>query len=195
MNEIASRYGLALFSIAEDRQQILELQLEAKELRKVLLENHDFIVLLLCWTTGRQCRPQGRQCRALGQQRGSPMIIVVFMYIVMSGFGLSSIIWFIDMPSMLFILFVLIPGLLIMGEWKDFIKSFSVGIKQYPYSLQSSKYFSINSVILFISRTAASLTNESSFSITLSSTLLASISMLSASKTFSVKTFIYKANH
>ena len=59
------------------------------------------------------------------------LIIVVFMYIVMSGSGFSSIIWFIDMPSMLFILFVLIPGLLIMGEWKDFIKSFSVGIKKY----------------------------------------------------------------
>ena len=46
MNEIASRYGLALFSIAEDRKQVLELQQEAKELRKVLLENRDFIVLL-----------------------------------------------------------------------------------------------------------------------------------------------------
>ena len=46
MTEIASRYGLALYSIAEDRQQINELQLEAKELRKILLENRDFIVLL-----------------------------------------------------------------------------------------------------------------------------------------------------
>ncbi len=29
------------------------------------------------------------------------------------------------------ILMLLIPGLLIMGEWKDFIKAFSVGIKRY----------------------------------------------------------------
>ena len=46
MNEIASRYGLAMFSIAVDRNEILPLQLEAKELKKVLLENRDFIVLL-----------------------------------------------------------------------------------------------------------------------------------------------------
>ncbi len=46
MTEIASRYGSALFSIAVDRKQVNELQLEAKELRKVLLENRDFIVLL-----------------------------------------------------------------------------------------------------------------------------------------------------
>ena len=46
MNEIASRYGLALFSIAEERKQIIELQQEARELRKILFENHDFIVLL-----------------------------------------------------------------------------------------------------------------------------------------------------
>ena len=46
MTEIASRYGLALYSIAEDRKQINELQIEAKELRKILLENRDFIVLL-----------------------------------------------------------------------------------------------------------------------------------------------------
>ena len=46
MNEIASRYGLALFSIAEDRKQIIELQLECKELKKVLLENQSFITLL-----------------------------------------------------------------------------------------------------------------------------------------------------
>ena len=46
MNELASRYGLALFSIAEDRNEIKELQLEGKELKKVLLENPDFITLL-----------------------------------------------------------------------------------------------------------------------------------------------------
>ena len=46
MNEIASRYGLALFSIAEDRKAVAALQLEVKELRKILYENPDFIVLL-----------------------------------------------------------------------------------------------------------------------------------------------------
>lgn len=46
MNEIAARYGLALYSIADDRKEITSLQLEAKELKKVLLENPDFITLL-----------------------------------------------------------------------------------------------------------------------------------------------------
>ena len=46
MNEIASRYGLALYSIAEERNEILSLQLEGKELKKVLIENPDFITLL-----------------------------------------------------------------------------------------------------------------------------------------------------
>ena len=46
MNEIASRYGSALFSIAEDRKEVQSLQLEVKELRKILIENQDFIVLL-----------------------------------------------------------------------------------------------------------------------------------------------------
>ncbi len=46
MNELASRYGSALFSIAEERNEIQSLQLEVKELRKILLENQDFIVLL-----------------------------------------------------------------------------------------------------------------------------------------------------
>ena len=46
MNEIASRYGIALYSIAVDRNEILSLQLEVKELRKILYENPDFIVLL-----------------------------------------------------------------------------------------------------------------------------------------------------
>ena len=48
-----------------------------------------------------------------------------------------AITWFIDIPSLLLILLILIPGMLIMGEWKDFIKSFSVGIK--PYSLLELK--------------------------------------------------------
>ena len=46
MNEVASRYGMALYSIAEDRKEVESLQLEAKELKKVLLENRGFITLL-----------------------------------------------------------------------------------------------------------------------------------------------------
>lgn len=46
MNEIASRYGLALHSIASDRNELLEMQNECKELKKVLLENPSFITLL-----------------------------------------------------------------------------------------------------------------------------------------------------
>ena len=46
MNEIASRYGLALFSIAEERKIISELQTEGKELKKILLENPDIVTLL-----------------------------------------------------------------------------------------------------------------------------------------------------
>lgn len=62
------------------------------------------------------------------------LIIVAFMINVLYGVGdksISAIGWFIDLPSLIFILLILIPGLLIMGVWKDFIKSFSVGIKQY----------------------------------------------------------------
>ena len=39
--------------------------------------------------------------------------------------------WFIDLPSLILLLAILIPGLLIMGEWKDFVRSFSVGIKDF----------------------------------------------------------------
>jgi hypothetical protein len=62
------------------------------------------------------------------------LIIVAFMINDLYGVGgrsIAAIGLFIDLPSLIFILVVLIPGLLIMGVWKDFIKSFSVGIKQY----------------------------------------------------------------
>ncbi len=39
--------------------------------------------------------------------------------------------FFFDFPSLLLISVILIPGLLITGEWKDFIKAFSVGAKHY----------------------------------------------------------------
>ena len=60
------------------------------------------------------------------------LFIAVFMFnILLGGWGVASIAWFIDLPSLLLIVLFLIPGLIIMGEWKDFVKSFSVGIKRY----------------------------------------------------------------
>ncbi len=56
--------------------------------------------------------------------------IFIFNIFLGSG-GISAVAWFMDLPSLLIILMVLIPGLLIMGEWKNFTGSFSVGIKQY----------------------------------------------------------------
>nr|WP_297707784.1 hypothetical protein [uncultured Butyrivibrio sp.] len=66
------------------------------------------------------------------------LFIVVFMLDVLGGsWGMSAICWFLDFPSLLLIVLIFVPGLLIMGEWKDFIKAFSVGIK--PYSLLELK--------------------------------------------------------
>lgn len=60
------------------------------------------------------------------------LFVVVFaLQIAFGSWGLSAVTWFLDLPSLLLILLILIPGLMIMGEWKDFIKSFSVGIKEY----------------------------------------------------------------
>ena len=60
------------------------------------------------------------------------LFIAVFIISILgTSWGLSAIAWFVDMPSLIIILLVLVPGLLIMGEWKDFTKSFSVGIKTY----------------------------------------------------------------
>ena len=44
---------------------------------------------------------------------------------------LNNLSLFIDIPSILLLIVILIPGLIIMGVWKDFLKSFSVGIKEY----------------------------------------------------------------
>lgn len=60
------------------------------------------------------------------------LFIAIFLFnVIMGSWGLSAIVWFLDIPSLLVIAMVFIPGLIIMGEWKDFIRSFSVGIKQY----------------------------------------------------------------
>ena len=66
------------------------------------------------------------------------LFIAIFLFnVVMGSWGLSAIVWFLDIPSLLVIAMVFIPGLIIMGEWKDFTRSFSVGIK--PYSLLELK--------------------------------------------------------
>lgn len=66
------------------------------------------------------------------------LFLVIFLFsVLLGGWGLSAISWFLDLPSLSLIAFVLFPGLLIMGVWKDFIKAFSVGIK--PFSLLQLK--------------------------------------------------------
>ena len=60
------------------------------------------------------------------------LFIVVFMINILGGsWGMSAVLWFLDLPSFLLIALIFVPGLLIMGEWKNFIKAFSVGIKHY----------------------------------------------------------------
>lgn len=60
------------------------------------------------------------------------LFIAVFLISVLGGsWNASAITWFLDLPSLILIALILIPGLLIMGEWKDFVKAFSVGIRQY----------------------------------------------------------------
>lgn len=46
MKEITSRYAEALFSLKRDSDTLLETQQEIKELKKVFIENPDFIVIL-----------------------------------------------------------------------------------------------------------------------------------------------------
>ena len=66
------------------------------------------------------------------------LFITVFaLSIFLCNGAIAAIAWFIDAPSLLLILLILIPGLIVMGEWKDFRKAFSVGIK--PFSLLELK--------------------------------------------------------
>lgn len=58
-------------------------------------------------------------------------IAIFLIHIIGGGWTLSTILWYLDLPSLLLLLLVLIPGLFIMGEWKNFIASFSVGIKDF----------------------------------------------------------------
>ena len=60
------------------------------------------------------------------------LFVALFLFnIIMGRWGFSAIVWFLDLPSIIVILLFIIPGLMIMGEWKDFIKAFSVGIRQF----------------------------------------------------------------
>lgn len=61
------------------------------------------------------------------------LLIAFFLLVLVLTAGNPGVVvgWFIDIPSILLILLILIPGLIIMGEWKNFIKAFSVGIKHY----------------------------------------------------------------
>ncbi len=66
------------------------------------------------------------------------LFAVVFLFNVAMGTGgLEAVRWFIDIPALLVIIMILIPGMMIKGVWKDFLKSFSVGIK--PYRLLELK--------------------------------------------------------
>ena len=66
------------------------------------------------------------------------LFIAVFLVNVLGGsWGMAAVLWFLDLPSLLLIALIFIPGLLIMGQWKDFLKAFSVGIR--PYSLLELK--------------------------------------------------------
>lgn len=58
-------------------------------------------------------------------------VVVFFLIIFLSSYELSAVLWFLDLPSLILLVAILIPGLLIMGEWKDFVRSFSVGIKDF----------------------------------------------------------------
>ena len=46
MKELTSRYSTALFSLKKDEDQLIDSQMEIKELLKVLKQNHDFLLLL-----------------------------------------------------------------------------------------------------------------------------------------------------
>ena len=46
METISSRYGLALYSIALDNNQVVEMQEEIKQISSIFKENADFIMIL-----------------------------------------------------------------------------------------------------------------------------------------------------
>ncbi len=65
------------------------------------------------------------------------LLVAVFTFNVIVTSGVHGFSWYLDIPSIILMFVFLVPGLMIMGEWKNFLKAFSVGIK--PYSLLELK--------------------------------------------------------
>ncbi len=65
------------------------------------------------------------------------LLVAVFAFNVIVTSGVHGFSWYLDIPSIILMFVFLVPGLMIMGEWKNFLKAFSVGIK--PYSLLELK--------------------------------------------------------
>ncbi len=65
------------------------------------------------------------------------LFVGLFLFTLLLCGGLQAVLYFVDPPSLILIALVLIPGLIIMGEWRDFLKAFSVGIR--PYRLLELK--------------------------------------------------------
>lgn len=60
------------------------------------------------------------------------LFVSIFVFnLILCGGGVATAVRFLDLPSALLIAMVLIPGLIIMGEWKNFIKAFSVGLRHF----------------------------------------------------------------
>ena len=65
------------------------------------------------------------------------LLVAVFAFNVIVTSGVRGFSWYLDIPSIVLMFVFLVPGLMVMGEWKNFVKAFSVGIK--PYSLLELK--------------------------------------------------------
>lgn len=65
------------------------------------------------------------------------LLVAVFAFNVLVTSGVGGFSWYLDIPSIVLMFVFLVPGLMVMGEWKNFVKAFSVGIK--PYSLLELK--------------------------------------------------------
>lgn len=59
------------------------------------------------------------------------IIVFVLIKILYMGAGTKGMEWFLDAPTFIGILLFVIPGLIVLGEWKDFWKACSVGRKKY----------------------------------------------------------------
>ena len=87
METIASRYGLALFSLAIDKNKVLEWQEEVKELVSVLKENADFIMIL-----GSSFMPLNERQEILEKSlQGVDKEIIALMKVVMENNRTSSL--------------------------------------------------------------------------------------------------------